>query len=265
MSILPRYAFDFALSFAGEDRSKAKRIAKLLLRGGAVVFYDDKFKSELHGKSLTDEFQRIYGRTSRYVVVLVSEYYPRKDYTNYEFGVAKKAGKKRKAEYILPLRIDDTQLLGLPADVAYFDLRKTTLKETAKLLLKKLKKKVRAQKQPSKHRKAKKMKPKRIKPRIIKLAATFGVNVSEMDTSIIPRRVPRVYYAISDWLIKKLRARLWGAGLNFDFLGDERDGETLSARVAFDWDPNSKELDFGDTSPWELLELLPYSELYPDE
>ena len=249
---LSRYAFDFALSFAGENRSKAKRLAKLLTAKGAMIFYDDKFKSDLHGKSLTDEFERIYGATSRYVVVFVSADYAKKEYTNYEFSIAKKEAKNRKSEYILPLRLDDTVLLGLPQAVAYIDLRKDSLAKTAAYLMEKL-------------AKTRRGKIKRIKSRIVRLVATFGVVLSELRVEKTDDGMPLSYSDKCDWLVEDLGDMLRQTGIDYEFLGDERDGEGLSARIAFDWDTRSKWFGFGRLHPWELLELRPYSEIYPDD
>ena len=44
--------FDIALSFAGEDRSWAEKLATLLKARGVRVFYDEFFQSTLWGKNL---------------------------------------------------------------------------------------------------------------------------------------------------------------------------------------------------------------------
>ncbi len=212
---MARYAFDFALSFAGENRRKARRLADLLTANGALVFYDDKFKSDLHGKSLTDEFERIYGGTSRYVVVLVSADYAKKEYTNYEFNIAKREGNKRKSEYILPLRLDDTVLLGLPHTVAYLDLREDSLAQTATHLMEKL-------------AKVRQGKARRAKSRIVRLGATFGVVLSELGVEETDDGMPLSYSDKCDWLVEDLGDMLRQTGIDYEFLGDERDGEGLS-------------------------------------
>ena len=47
-----RFDYDFAISFAGEDRSKEERIAKALKKAGVRVFYDQYEQSSLVGKDL---------------------------------------------------------------------------------------------------------------------------------------------------------------------------------------------------------------------
>jgi hypothetical protein len=56
-----------------------------------------------------DEVLRtVYGPMSKYVIVLVSKNYPKMEWTDFEFQIAKNEWHKRKHEFILPLRIDDT-------------------------------------------------------------------------------------------------------------------------------------------------------------
>ncbi|MFB3883219.1 MAG: hypothetical protein ACE149_18280 [Armatimonadota bacterium] len=42
--------FDFALSFAGEDREIAEALARLLVKAGASAFYDRFYRSWSLGK-----------------------------------------------------------------------------------------------------------------------------------------------------------------------------------------------------------------------
>ncbi|MGI0015820.1 MAG: TIR domain-containing protein, partial [Nitrososphaera sp.] len=133
-----KHIFDFALSFAGEDRAVASRLAHLLDRSGARVFYDDNFRPFLLGKKLTKEFKTIYGTSTRYVVPIISKYYPEKDWTDFEFSVVKREKGRRKEEFVLPLRLDKTKILGLHEDVGYLNLQRISIKEVAEILLAKI-------------------------------------------------------------------------------------------------------------------------------
>ncbi len=92
------YDFEFALSFAGEDREIVEQIANKLEVKGIKVFYDAFYKAELLGKDLAIKFKEIYGEKSEYVVLFVSEYYDKKLWTNYEFEIARKAIESRKED-----------------------------------------------------------------------------------------------------------------------------------------------------------------------
>ncbi len=119
--------YDVAISYAGEDRYIAENIADALRKKGLSVFYDQFYKSELWGKNLSEWFKKIYGESSRFVLVLISHHYPVKDWTDFEFSIAKEEENKRDGEFILPVRLDETKLVGLPSDKAYLDFNREGL------------------------------------------------------------------------------------------------------------------------------------------
>ena len=135
------YKFDFALSFASQDREIIEKIAIMLRDKGINVFYDNFYKADLLGKDLSNHFKEIYGgKKSKYVVIFISENYILKDWANFEFEIAKKAEKFRNVEYILPIRLDNTIIQGLKRSIGYIDYFKEGLDETVKILYNKLKK-----------------------------------------------------------------------------------------------------------------------------
>lgn len=113
--------FDVALSFAGEDREIVKQIAEDLKEHSISFFYDEFNKKDLWGKNLDKYFKSAYAENTRFVIPFISEHYPNKDWTNFEFSIARAESKKRDSEFILPVRIDDTTLVGLPDTVAHLD------------------------------------------------------------------------------------------------------------------------------------------------
>lgn len=137
MTSEPNYDYDFALSFAGENRDVAQRLKSLLGEKSRVFYYDD-YTAQLLGRNLSAEFRGIYGRRSRFFLMIISEYYPIKDWPNFEFSIGKQESKRRTGEFLVPIRLDDTILVGLPSDVAYLDLRKKSIEDAADLLLSKL-------------------------------------------------------------------------------------------------------------------------------
>jgi hypothetical protein len=115
------YEYDIALSFAGENRDIVDKIAKILRENGVSVFYDNFEKHKLWGKRLSQYFQETYGKSTHFVVPFISKEYSAKDWTDFEFTIAHSESKNRKTEFILPVRIDDTKIVGLPHDVAFLD------------------------------------------------------------------------------------------------------------------------------------------------
>lgn len=134
------YKYDFALSFAGEDRNVVTMISDALNEKKINVFYDEYYEADMIGKKLSKYFQNKFGSETKFVVVFISKYYPIKDWTNFEFSIARDEAKLRKEEYILPVKLDDTKILGIHDDIGYIDYRTKGLTGTIRLLLEKLKK-----------------------------------------------------------------------------------------------------------------------------
>jgi hypothetical protein len=116
--------FDVAISYASEDVDVAKELAERLKRERISVFFDEFFKADMWGKSLSTRFKQAFGARTEFVLVLVSKHYVVKDWTDFEFLIARGEARTREEEFILPIRLDDTPMAGLKSDVCYMDLRK---------------------------------------------------------------------------------------------------------------------------------------------
>jgi hypothetical protein len=132
------FKYDVSISFAGEDRKIAEKISKELIKKGVKVFYDQNHKYKLWGKKLSTYFQDIYGPESKFVIILISKYYPIRDWTDFEFSIVKKEAKNRKTEYILPVRLDNTKILGIHEDIAYLDYKNEGIQGIVEGILEKL-------------------------------------------------------------------------------------------------------------------------------
>ncbi len=130
--------YDVALSFAGEDREYAEALANLLKAGGYSCFYDENELANLWGKNLYDYLSSVYKDRARYCVMFLSKHYDRKLWTNHERQMAQARAFQENREYILPVRLDDTEIPGIPPTVGYLDLRSMTIEEVYKALVMKL-------------------------------------------------------------------------------------------------------------------------------
>lgn len=136
---MQEFEFDVALSFAGEDRWYAEELVKLLDDGGHSFFYDDDRRAELWGEDLYNYLYSIYKDKARYCVILTSKHYVRKLWTNHELKSAQARAFLEKGEaYILPIRLDDTEVPGIPPTVGYLDGRSMSIGEIYELLVEKL-------------------------------------------------------------------------------------------------------------------------------
>lgn len=132
------FEYDIALSFAGEDRDVVEALAALLADDGVAVFYDRYEQAVLWGKDLYQHLQAVYRDQAEYCLVFVSDHYARKLWTKHELRQAQARAFREHSEYILPVRLDDTEIPGLNATVGYVDLRKYSIEEVHRLVLEKL-------------------------------------------------------------------------------------------------------------------------------
>jgi len=130
--------YDVVISFAGEDRAYAKRLADLLQKDGFRFFYDAYEEDELWGKDLYEHLSYIYSQAGRYCVMFLSKHYAAKQWTRHERRSAQERAFKENREYILPIRIDDTSIPGILDTVGYQDLRQKSIEEIYEILKRKL-------------------------------------------------------------------------------------------------------------------------------
>lgn len=133
------HEYDIAISFAGEDRSIAVSIAEKLVKDGVRVFYDSYEKATLWGKDLYDHLNDIYKNKAKYCLMVISQSYRDKQWTNHERKAAQARAFSQNKEYILPLKLDDTEIPGLNETIGYVDYRNSNSDEVVMLLKNKLK------------------------------------------------------------------------------------------------------------------------------
>jgi hypothetical protein len=116
----------------------AREIATRMTARGYNVFFDEYERALLWGSDLTSELGRIYMEASRYCLILVSQKYAEKAWTNHERQFALARALRERRPYILPLILDGTRLEGLSPTVGYLDIRNSSLEEVCRLLYAKL-------------------------------------------------------------------------------------------------------------------------------
>jgi hypothetical protein len=120
-NIRSTYQFDVAISFAGEQRQYAEEIAEILRRHGVSVFCDG-FEN-LFGYDLYAHLHDVYNIKAQYCILLASEAYTVKAWTNHERQAAQERALREKgAPYILPVRFGNTKIPGLSANIAYLSI-----------------------------------------------------------------------------------------------------------------------------------------------
>lgn len=133
-----QFEYDIALSFAGEDGAVAEEFANLLTGRNIKVFRDEYLADGRWGKEMIDHLVNIYSRKARYCVMLLSKYYPLKKWTEAERMAAQQRAFRDANEYILPIRLDDTEIPGITETTGYRDLRQHSLESIVNMLEQKL-------------------------------------------------------------------------------------------------------------------------------
>src|SRR2546428_1912436 len=127
MSAELQYAYDVAISYAGEDRNYAQTLADALRLRNVKVFYDRYERTTLWGKNLYEYLSDLYQHKSRYCVMLLSQHYASKVWTTHERRAAQNRAVRENEEYILPICLDDTVFLdNLTISCAVRALRTTS-------------------------------------------------------------------------------------------------------------------------------------------
>jgi len=107
------FDYDIALSFAGEDRKYAEKLAKALIGAKVKVFYDKFEKAKLWGKNLQIYLTDLYRLRAKYCVVFLSEHYKESRWTNEELKAMLSREFEANEDYILPIRLDDSEIPGI--------------------------------------------------------------------------------------------------------------------------------------------------------
>lgn len=108
------YEYDFAISFAGENRELARHLSEQLEVLDASVFFDENFESNFLGKAWSAEFKRIFTHDSRLVVCLLDQHHLKKIWPTFE----RECFTPRVADGdVIPIYLDDTKFVGIPHDI----------------------------------------------------------------------------------------------------------------------------------------------------
>jgi TIR domain len=139
--------FLVAFSFAGEQRDMVRAIAEAVEKkiGSNNVFFDEWFEHYIAGHDADLKLQEIYGEQCELVVVCISERYGGKLWTQAEHEairarVMKSRGSADRREQlaILPIRVGDGDVKGIPFNAIGPDVRNRPPDKTADLIVERL-------------------------------------------------------------------------------------------------------------------------------
>lgn len=139
--------FHVAFSFAGEQRDLVRAIAEAVeaVLGAGTVFFDEWFEHFLAGSDADLKLQKIYGEGCALAVVCVSARYGNKPWTLAEHEAirartmqARASSDPRARDTVLPLRVGEGEVPGIPFTAIVPDVRGRTAQQAAELILERL-------------------------------------------------------------------------------------------------------------------------------
>ena len=108
------YDFDFATSFAGENRELARCVYENLEILDSGVFFDELFEDNFLGTAWGKQFRTIFAEQCRLVICILDENYSRKIWPTFE----KDCFAPRVADgEVIPIFLDKTTFVGIPSDL----------------------------------------------------------------------------------------------------------------------------------------------------
>lgn len=130
--------YQVALSFAGEQRQYVEAVAHALRERHVLVFYDQFETATLWGKDGVEFFHKLFSTDASYVVMFISKEYIEKKWPRHERRAALSRAIEASAEYLLPVRFDDSAVPGLPDTVQYVKAENFAPEALADLISQKL-------------------------------------------------------------------------------------------------------------------------------
>ena len=105
---------------------------------GVRVFYDRYEEADLWGKDIYDYLSDIYQNKARYCIVFLSRHYAEKAWANHERKNAQVRAMEETKEYILPIKLDDTEITSIRNTIGYLDFREHGIDGIVTKILEKL-------------------------------------------------------------------------------------------------------------------------------
>ncbi len=135
-----KYRFQIALSFPGEARARVQHVAELL--GHSIpketILYDRWLTSELARPNLDVYLTELYKKDSLLLVFFLSGDYARKEWCGLEWRIMRDLVKQKQEHRLMPLRLDDSEILGFHSIDGYLDIRDLSDTEVANAILERL-------------------------------------------------------------------------------------------------------------------------------
>ncbi|GLY49757.1 TIR domain-containing protein [Lentzea sp. NBRC 102530] len=135
---MAEYEFDVAPSFAEEDRERVLPIVQCLKELGVNVYYDEDQLVARWGIDLIEHITETLTDKVRYVLMFVSRHYVEHDWARHERRVVQARALAQQNEYVLPVKLDDTEVPGLLPTTGFLNLHDHSPEQIARAVTQKL-------------------------------------------------------------------------------------------------------------------------------
>ena len=117
------FNYEVSMSYAHEDRQYVDSVTRYLKAKGIKVFSYQDAEIDSWGKNLIEYLDSVYQKESKFCIVFISKYYISKSWTRFENRIIQSRILKEDRVVMLPVLLDDTELPGLFATIAYLSVK----------------------------------------------------------------------------------------------------------------------------------------------
>lgn len=132
------FEYDVAVSFAPEDRAVADELASAFRAKKLKVHLDEVKAMQGVGGNFVTHIAELYRTRAQFCILLISQHYPLKRWTHEERTAAREHALRDADEYILPVRLDETNVPGVMEARGYRELREHPMESIADSLKQKI-------------------------------------------------------------------------------------------------------------------------------
>ncbi|MDX8047753.1 TIR domain-containing protein [Lentzea sp. BCCO 10_0798] len=121
---MAEYEFDVAPSFAEQDRAQVEPVVRRLEELGVRVYYDEDQVVARWGLDLVEHIAETLTHKVRYVLMFASQHYVSHKWARLERKTAQARALEQQNDYVLPIKLDDTEVPGLLSSTGFLDMRR---------------------------------------------------------------------------------------------------------------------------------------------
>jgi len=130
------FEYDIAISFATEDKGIAWQLYKALNKNRPRLkcyFYEKEQEDQL-GDHLLGIVSDVYGKKAKHAMVIISQHYADKKWTQHEWMIIDEQRSIRGYNYLIPISLDETPLPGLSDSVIFGNWHQSSLASLEKAI-----------------------------------------------------------------------------------------------------------------------------------